>query len=277
MRGARCRGRSRVRPGDAWAGSYGREERFPGTGYFALIHSHLALTHAAMNTTPQERLALGVVALLLAAGAGARALRSDPPAAGWTGEAAAAPADAPGAAARLRREAAAKAEDEARRSRPLGPGERIDPNTAPAAELDRLPKVGPALAERIAAHRARRGRFRTLADLDSVPGVGPSVLAALAPHVTLPAPPSSPPPRAPRTAAASAGAPGHAAGAVVDLNTATAAELATLPGIGPALAQRIVDSRARNGRFRSPADLARVPGIGAKTVERLAGRVRATP
>ncbi|HEX5724417.1 MAG TPA: helix-hairpin-helix domain-containing protein [Longimicrobiaceae bacterium] len=218
-----------------------------------------------MSTTPQERLALGVVALLLAAGAGARTLRRDPPPPELTGA-----AESPADAARLRQATAAKAADEARRALPLAPGERIDPNTAPAAELDRLPKVGPALAAGIAAHRAARGRFRTLADLDSVPGVGPAVLAAVAPHVTLPPAPSSISPRT-RTPAAEAGPE------VVDLNTAGAAELERLPGVGPALAARIVEWRARNGRFRSPAELAEVPGIGPKTAERLAPRVRATP
>jgi competence protein ComEA len=48
----------------------------------------------------------------------------------------------------------------------------------------------------------------------------------------------------------------------VDLNRATAAELDTLPGIGPSTAQAIVDDRDRNGPFARVDDLERVPGIG---------------
>lgn len=55
----------------------------------------------------------------------------------------------------------------------------------------------------------------------------------------------------------------------VDINRATAADLEALPGIGPALAQRIVADREVNGPFRRPQDLTRVTGIGDKTLARL--------
>lgn len=76
------------------------------------------------------------------------------------------------------------------------------------------------------------------------------------------------------TAAASGGPgpPGAAPntqGGLVNLNTATVADLETLPGIGPALAQRIIDFRERNGGFRTVEDLLEVPGIGAKKFEEL--------
>lgn len=57
------------------------------------------------------------------------------------------------------------------------------------------------------------------------------------------------------------------AGEAVCINTASAAELEALPGIGPVLAQRIVDDRAANGPFASKEDLLRVEGIGEKTLE----------
>lgn len=66
----------------------------------------------------------------------------------------------------------------------------------------------------------------------------------------------------------SPGAPGGGGGAgadgTVNLNTADQAALETLPRIGPALAQRIIDWRDENGRFRSVDDLLAVPGIGEK-------------
>jgi competence protein ComEA len=61
-----------------------------------------------------------------------------------------------------------------------------------------------------------------------------------------------------------------APGGLVNLNTADAAELETLPGLGPELAARIVDWREQHGRFSSVDDLLNVTGIGAKTVSGLA-------
>lgn len=56
---------------------------------------------------------------------------------------------------------------------------------------------------------------------------------------------------------------------VVNLNTATAAELDRLPGVGPSKAERIVAHRTKNGRFKQVDDLRRVKGFGFKTVKRL--------
>jgi competence protein ComEA len=64
-----------------------------------------------------------------------------------------------------------------------------------------------------------------------------------------------------------------AAGGLVDVNTASLAELETLPGIGPALAQRIVTHREQQGPFREPGDLRDVSGIGEKRFQDLADLV----
>jgi competence protein ComEA len=60
-----------------------------------------------------------------------------------------------------------------------------------------------------------------------------------------------------------------AEGAPVNLNTATATELAGLKGIGPAKAQAIVEHREKNGQFKSIDDLKLVRGIGDKMLEQL--------
>ena len=64
-----------------------------------------------------------------------------------------------------------------------------------------------------------------------------------------------------------------AAGGPVDLNTATIADLDALPGIGPVLAQRIVDWRTEHGRFASVDQLREVTGIGESTYADLDGEV----
>jgi len=51
---------------------------------------------------------------------------------------------------------------------------------------------------------------------------------------------------------------------LIDLNTAPAEELQTLPGIGPVLAQRIITDREANGPYQSPSDITRVFGFGDK-------------
>ena len=56
----------------------------------------------------------------------------------------------------------------------------------------------------------------------------------------------------------------------LDLNTATAGKLEGIPGIGPALAGRILAYRDREGPFRSLEDLDDVSGIGPQTLQRLA-------
>lgn len=55
----------------------------------------------------------------------------------------------------------------------------------------------------------------------------------------------------------------------IDLNAATLDQLQALPGIGPKMAQAILDYRAANGRFRSIDDLDNVKGIGEKKLEKL--------
>jgi competence protein ComEA len=75
-------------------------------------------------------------------------------------------------------------------------------------------------------------------------------------------------------ASPSAGGPASGtATTVVDLNTATVADLDTLPRIGPGLAQRILDWRAANGRFNAAEDLLEVPGIGDRIFDGLRERV----
>ncbi len=63
----------------------------------------------------------------------------------------------------------------------------------------------------------------------------------------------------------------------LDPNTASVEDLDRLPGIGPVLARRIVEYRARHGLFRSADELLGVPGIGARLLERLRPFVRVTP
>ena len=82
------------------------------------------------------------------------------------------------------------------------------------------------------------------------------------------------PVRAPGGAAATAAGGGPAPGVPLDLNTATVEQLDELDGIGPSIAQQIVDYREANGGFGSVEELDQVPGIGETRLAALREKVR---
>ena len=127
----------------------------------------------------------------------------------------------------------------------------IDINRADRSTLLQLPTVGPQLANRILTEREQRGGFVSIEDVRSVPGIGPARAERLKPWLS-----------------SEASAASQALGSPVDINTADVAQLQALPGIGPKIAQRIVEERSR-GQFQSVDDLRRVAGIGPKTLEKL--------
>lgn len=151
-----------------------------------------------------------------------------------------------------------------RAGRPLGDGERIDPNTADAVELDRLPGIGPSTVAAIVSARAEGPPFSRPEELGRVSGIGPATVERIRPWLVFGSEddaggaPARRSPEGPRR---------------MDLNRAGLEELETLPRIGPAIAARIVKERGERP-FSSVDDLARVRGIGTATVERLRSLVR---
>jgi competence protein ComEA len=70
---------------------------------------------------------------------------------------------------------------------------------------------------------------------------------------------------------------GAGASGLLDLNRATAEQLDQLPGVGPTIAERIVDFRDTNGPFGSAEDLAQVDGVGPALIAKIAPLVTASP
>jgi competence protein ComEA len=83
----------------------------------------------------------------------------------------------------------------------------------------------------------------------------------------------SPPGHASEGTGGTAGGGGGAGGGPVNLNSADQATLETLPGVGPVLAQRILEWRTEHGRFTSVEELREVSGIGDKVFAKLAPKV----
>ncbi|MFG2552765.1 helix-hairpin-helix domain-containing protein [Streptomyces sp. NPDC048581] len=86
--------------------------------------------------------------------------------------------------------------------------------------------------------------------------------------------PAAVPGAAPGTGSGAAAVAGAAPTAPVSLNTATVDQLDTLPGVGPVLAQHIIDYRTQHGGFRSVDELQEVNGIGARRFADLRNLVR---
>ena len=133
---------------------------------------------ARLASGMNDRRAALLLAGLALAGAGVRFLLSPSPQSPPGDVQLQSPSSSPGAGLR---ETARRA---ATLARPLAPGEHIDVDRADVTEITRLPRVGPALAQRIVAWRAEHGAFGSLERLDSVSGVGPRLLDALRPWVT---------------------------------------------------------------------------------------------
>lgn len=155
--------------------------------------------------TPQERRWLWLLAFWLAAGAALDALSlarpqvvaslvgserlADLVRSGADEPAPAPPALRPAPAGRPQRRPAASGP----RGRPWSYDAqgRLDLNRADSTELDLVDGIGPALASRILAERARRGGFRRPEDLLAVRGIGPRTLAKLLPQLAVGAQPES--------------------------------------------------------------------------------------
>lgn len=163
---------------------------------------------------------------------------------------------------------------------------RVDLNKARRSELLQLPGIGPALAERIEAYRDEAGGFRSVEELARVRGIGPATLQRLRPLVCVNAGEFDDVEEAAEVGARKpvqhisayppAAGPVRPAGkkkedslkGPINVNRASQAELQMLPGIGPKLSQRILDTRQQR-RFATVEELRRVPGIGPKTLEKL--------
>jgi competence protein ComEA len=166
---------------------------------------------------------------------------------------------------------------------------QIELNTASRSELLQLPGIGATRADKILAYRSANGGFQRLEDLRSVNGIGDITLQRVKPFIHVDAIEETPDEplrlnrkpteltteKATKTAGAKTESPAKTAGAKkpapdapIDLNKASLADLQRLPGVGPTLAQRIVERRERQP-FTKVEDLRTVGGIGVKKLDQI--------
>lgn len=129
----------------------------------------------------------------------------------------------------------------------------LDLNTATEADLITLAAIGPQRAARLVAWREAHGPFDSLDALTAVPGFSAVTVANLQG----------------RAVASPVAAAPHGEPVRLDVNAASAAELAGLPGVSAALAEAIVADREVHGRFDTCAELERVPSLGPATAAAL--------
>lgn len=161
----------------------------------------------------------------------------------------------------------------------------IDINSADSAALETLPGIGESKAAAIIQYRTDHGPFKSVDELDNVSGIGPSTLASIRELVTVgsgsaststasgAASTASAPAAASTPAAAastSTAAASSSGGCPVNINTADASALTSLPGIGDSKAAAIVQYRTDHGAFASCDALDNVSGIGPSTLATLA-------
>ncbi len=130
----------------------------------------------------------------------------------------------------------------------------LNVNKASAKDFEKLPGLGPTKVKAIMEYRRKYGPFKTPTDFLKVKGIGKATLKKLSKFLT---------------GFSTSVSLHNSSNGLVDINSANAQEIASLPFIGPVKAKSIVEYRNSHGPFRSVEDLKKVKGIGTKTLDKI--------
>ncbi len=154
----------------------------------------------------------------------------------------------------------------------------ININSASLEELDRITGVGSIIAQRIIDYRNQYGPFQAIEDIKNVSGIGDVTFEKMKGEITVGDVVSS-------TVAVAASSETFATSSVasssiaattpakININTASYEELQKITGVGPTIAQRIIDYRQANGPFQTIEDIEKVKGIGDVTFNKMKDQI----
>ncbi len=160
---------------------------------------------------------------------------------------------------------------------------KVNINSSSLEDLSRLRGVGPSTAIRMLEYRLEKGPFLRVEEMDNVKGIGPKTIEKFGDQAYA----GDPEPlsyemiqklkqttESKKNEAKISKIVGEPCGpGRININTAGAEELISLPRIGAKTAERIIADRDANGPFKDVNDLTRVKGIGPKTLEKMKDRI----
>lgn len=144
--------------------------------------------------------------------------------------------------------------------------QKVNINEADIETLAELPGIGPQKAKAIFEYREGHGAFTSLAELTNVKGIGEKTLEKLLPYLVMIGDSTEVLRVVEKKDLTPTITP-------ININTASANELASLPGIGESKAQSIIEYRKQHGGFKTKEEIKQVNGIGEKTYENIKDKI----
>lgn len=168
---------------------------------------------------------------------------------------------------------------------PNEPIPHLNINTATAEDFEKLPGIGAVLSERIVKYRdSRRAGFQTVTDIQQVYGISQETFDGILPYLHLVRKEpgyiqekESQPPLSERNIPEAGKSTPPKTSVAIDLNTAAAEELQTVPGIGEKTAIRILELRNQIGGFANVEHLRAVWGISEENYQKMKPLLKVSP